>query len=282
MTAVKKINLSHLFHALDENHQGKVEVCDLFEPEANEKTIRISKEESTESVLKVAKSFDNFYSVQENSLNPEKAIQLAALMVTDRERFFSDPVQSILNPRKDTSINITTIYNRDYNSLTEKYQVLEEIEKALNQFVNSSSLVYDVESISDEFITNSIFHANDIQNRKDHMETGEWGNLKLCLTDSELLIICQDPHGKLIPSYLFSRIYTCATSDIAGTINMGQGGAGIGSFLVHSMSSSYIIAVKENVQTIISSVLPLKMSNRKRVQLPKNVYSLYVKEKKNG
>lgn len=283
MTAVKKTNSFQIESLLDFKYSGKVELCDFFESNNKENVIRISVNEPSNVILEKAKEYNTFFSIQEDSHNPEKALNLAAQMVLEPDKFFTDPINCILNTKQNEANKITIIIDRDFSKLEEKYLILSEIEKTVLNSINSNSMMYDIESIADELVTNAIFHATqEIQKRKDHMISGAFGNIKLAMTENELVISCRDPHGTLMPKNLFSRIYTCATTDIANSINMGSGGAGIGSFLVHSMSAYYIIAVEENVQTIFSSVLPLKMSNRKRLKLPKNLLSIFLKENKNG
>jgi len=283
MSTAKKAELFKLFSFLDKAYSDKVLLCDLHDNCSDSNLIRMSVNETSETVLERAKQFSTFYSVQEESHDPFKAMNLAALMIATPEKFFSNTIMSVLNPTSSSEINVTEIINRDFTNLDEKYIILEEIEKAVTGRVNSSSIIYDIESIADEFITNAIFHAtSEVENRVNHMKQSKVGNIKLACTENELIISCVDPHGKLNPEKLFSRIYTCITTDIASSINMGQGDAGIGSFLVHGMSTYYIVAVEENKRTIITSVLPLKMSNRKRLKLPKNLFSLFIKEKQDG
>lgn len=283
MTAVKKTNSFQIESLLDTRYLGKVELCDFFDANKKDNVIRISLNEPSDVVLKKAKDFNSFFSIQQDSYAPEKALNLAAQMLLAPKQFFTDPINYILNPTQNQNIKVTTIINRNFSKLEEKYLILSEIEKAVQNTINSGSMMYDVESISDEFITNAIFHAtHEIKTRKDHMINGAFGNIKIGITEDELVISCLDPHGTLQPKNLFSRIYTCTTTDIASSINMGNGGAGIGSFLVHSMSAYYIIAVEENIQTIFSTVLPLKMSNRKRLKLPKNLLSIFLKENEDG
>lgn len=283
MTAVKKTNSFQIESLLDSRYLGKVELCDFFDANKKDNVIRISLNEPSDVVLKKAKDFNSFFSIQQDSYAPEKALNLAAQMLLAPKQFFTDPINYILNPTQNQNIKVTTIINRNFSKLEEKYLILSEIEKAVQNTINSGSMMYDVESISDEFITNAIFHAtHEIKTRKDHMINGAFGNIKIGITEDELVISCLDPHGTLQPKNLFSRIYTCTTTDIASSINMGNGGAGIGSFLVHSMSAYYIIAVEENIQTIFSTVLPLKMSNRKRLKLPKNLLSIFLKENEDG
>ncbi|MCB9025774.1 MAG: hypothetical protein H6625_05620 [Bdellovibrionaceae bacterium] len=283
MTAVKKTNSFQIESLLDTRYLGKVELCDFFDANKKDNVIRISLNEPSDVVLKKAKDFNSFFSIQQDSYAPEKALNLAAQMLLAPKQFFTDPINYILNPTQNQNIKVTTIINRNFSKLEEKYLILSEIEKAVQNTINSGSMMYDVESISDEFITNAIFHAtHEVKTRKDHMINGAFGNIKIGITEDELVISCLDPHGTLQPKNLFSRIYTCTTTDIASSINMGNGGAGIGSFLVHSMSAYYIIAVEENIQTIFSTVLPLKMSNRKRLKLPKNLLSIFLKENEDG
>ena len=283
MTAAEKPNEKNILDFLLSKYIGKVNFCDIRDKSAGDNYINISSNTEPNVIFEKAKKFDIFHSVQEDSFSPDKSINLAAFMITNPQKFLEDPICSILNPNQETNVKINMIFEKDFFKLDEKYSILEDIEKAVMTHIKSGSLIYDVQSISDEFITNAIFHSTSIiEDRKEYIEQGKLGNIKLAVSEDELLISVTDPHGTLKPSKLFNRIHTCYTSEIADKINMGQGGAGIGSFLVHGMSASYIVAVQENIQTIVSSVLPLKMGNRKRTKLSKNLHILYVEEKHNG
>ncbi len=284
MTAAEKTSPLDLSQHLDSSYKNQVKICnwgDLLSAN-NKNVIWTSQGLSSVEILKKIKSERNFHLVQTDSLDPEVEVNLAAKILVSPKEFMKSPLHFILNPTGNENKE-EIVYSKDFSKQEEKYKILEEIEETVIEKINSNSLIYDIQSISDELMTNAIFHAqSNIENRKKYMENGRLGNISLAVDSSRVIISCMDPHGKLVPEKLFERLYTCYTSEIAGAINQGRGGAGIGSFLVHGMSASYIVAVEENVQTVISCILPLKMSNRKRLSLSKNIHCLYVKGSQHG
>jgi hypothetical protein len=285
MSAVLKQPEINLLDLIDEKFKSQIQIYQIDKNNFNliptvQPTIWFSEGVPSEVYLNQFKQQRNFHFVQKDSLGYELELNLSAKMLLQPHEFFQNPVETILNP---VTKKAEIIFSKDFSRQDEKYKILEEIESAVNSRLSSTSLMYDIQSISDELMTNAIFHAQSIiENRKLHMEFGKLGNITVGVDDSRIVISCTDPHGTLRPEKLLERIYTCYTTDIAGTINQGKGGAGIGSFLVHGMSASYTIAVEENKRTFISATLPIKMSNKKRLALSKNIHCLFLKESQHG
>jgi hypothetical protein len=283
MSAAQKSPVFNLYSFLNDEFKNRVSLLDFSESKFTSSSIWLSSGKSSEEILNKFKDHRNFCFVQEDAVKSEIEINFAAKMILEPKEIFINPVKTILDPTGKNSNEVSVLLERQFTEQEEKYEILEAIEKDVVPQIHSNSLVYDIQSITDEMVTNAIFHSTSvIENRKQHMDEGKIGKITIAKDLDRILILCEDPHGKLIPEKLLNRIYTCYTTEIAGTINQGKGGAGIGSFLVHGMSATYILAVQENQKTIIGSILPLKMSNRKRLGLSKNLHCLYLKENKNG
>ena len=282
--AAEKINdiLTNLEKSLPVEATGKVnlKVCLDFE-KANKDTIIICEGMAPDKLLYLVLNSDCHHIVNKDAQCVENELQSSAEMILNPKKFLENPMETIFNPFSDTK-NYSIIYDRKFRHLDEKYEILEEAEASISQYCKSSSFIYDVQSIADELVTNAIFHSRDIEKRENFLDGTQFGHLQLAINDQLLSICCRDNHGRLDTNKLFQRIYKCYNSQMAETINMGKGGAGIGSYMVHSMSTSYFVGVESGKTTVICSVLPLNMSNRKRLRLPRNLHYVNIKGDSNG
>lgn len=218
-------------------------------------------------------------------------LNVAALMLGRPDIFNQNPIGAILDTvtaSESTFAVKNKIFEFDFDSAKQKIEVLGGIEEVLSKKSTSSSIVSDVVIIADELFTNAVYNAPfvDLANtlpgasREDQnikMHNGKSAKIFMGADTNRLVIGCIDPYGRLNMMKLFSRIHKCYNSGVAKSMNMSGGGVGIGSFMVYNASTSYFVAVEENVSTMICCVLPLKMSNRIRLDLPKNLHYILKK-----
>jgi hypothetical protein len=86
-----------------------------------------------------------------------------------------------------------------------------------------------------------------------------------------LLVGIEDPFGSLDVKAYLNRIHKCYSS-VKDSINFGEGGAGIGSYIIFNAGSSLYYGVKPGQTTLLICVLPYKMSRRQREDLPKHLH----------
>lgn len=212
-------------------------------------------------------------------------LNVAALMLGQINIFRHDPVSAILNTTKAGSslADNKNIFEFKFDRAEKKTEVLCGVEAALQEKSASSSVVSDVVVVADELFTNAVYNAPfvDLENtlpgapREDQnvkMHDGKFAKIFMGADTSRLVIGCVDMYGTLNLMKLFSRIQRCYNSGVGESLNMGNGGAGIGSFMVYNTAASYFALVDQGVRTIICCVLPLKMSNKARLSLPKNLH----------
>jgi len=289
MTAAKKwvSAVEQINNTKDITLSESVELIDLKNVTTGgiyDKKIAICRDTPPEKNLAKTLETNIKHIVQINALEFKKEVATSDLMIVDPNKFFENPSAAILDPVNfaKNCQKIEPIFNYKFTNLSEKGKIINRIETVLLKFCKSKSFIYDVQLVSDELITNAIFHATeDIDTRKDYMTVPNQGEIFIAKDKNRIVVGCKDTHGKLNPKKLFTRLHLCYTSEIAEKINMGKGGAGIGSFLIYNVSSSYYVAVCENVQTIVCSLIPLQMGNRKRQKLPKNLHYIYFEENQN-
>ncbi len=216
----------------------------------------------------------------------------AKLMLESPQRFFEFPLSSILNADQASAVQEETLSH--FKIHFSQHKEKEIVSQALNSYLNtlniSSSLFDQINLVFDELFTNAVYNAPfahlpkelKVQSRNDNvieMPQGLSAKIGIGVVDNQLVLFCHDPFGSLSLPEFIQRIRDCYDRGMAEMMNMGRGGAGIGSHMVFAASTSFFAAVDPGVQTIIACSFPLKMSNKKRLELPKNVHFLGLGER---
>lgn len=202
--------------------------------------------------------------------NPFYDLDLSVLVALDQVKAYAqaDPIALLGNREKS--------YRFQVRSLVEKQGTLEKVSEILDSHNVSRSLKEDSLLCADELITNSIFNAP-FKEKKDRKITdlkipGECPVLfDITIGENEFVISCVDPFGSLELVPFFERIRSCYQSGVGESINYGQGGAGIGCYLILEHCLSFVLGVVPGKRTSIYCRFPLKMSSKLRKSLPKNI-----------
>ena len=141
----------------------------------------------------------------------------------------------------------------------------------------------DILLCSDEVITNSIYNAPFVDQHnnfsgptrdfsKVQIDPDKKARFFIGADPDRVIIGCRDQYGTLNPDKLIDRIKRCYESNPGEVMNFGQGGAGIGSFLIFDSCVSMYIAVDAGQSTTICCAFPLGLSATKRSLVPKNLH----------
>ncbi len=211
---------------------------------------------------------------------------VALRMQSDPDSFRSFPVSTILLPDRageETEKNFLRA-SIDFTYSGEKAAILYELQRQLDEMQVNPQLTKDISVAADEMFTNAILNAasgngdellvgayrsiGGIEMAKGHRGTLFWG------TDGERLVLgCLDTVGGLDIRMQLQRIRQCYEFGIENLIQMDpQAGAGIGSYLVFNSATSYYASVHKGRFTLLCCAFPLKLRNRIRLQLPKNLH----------
>jgi len=216
----------------------------------------------------------------------DKEILSAESMVRCPESYLEFPVATILSPN-DMSIDAEKkllLIDQTFNCSSQKQDSLTLITDAMQSKGLSQTIMDDVVAVADELFTNAIFnapfvdkttHVNPGVSRSDltiTMDSGKSGRLFLAHDESRLVIGCRDPFGSLELKRYMAKILATYQQGAAATINFGSGGAGIGSYIIFNAGSSLFFGVWPGRATQLCCVVPLGLSNRKRVQLSKHIH----------
>lgn len=255
-------------------------------PPSDSQNVGVGAGLSPQDVLRFATDHGFSHLCQKDGFNFDRQLESAKTLVTSPESYFQLPVSSILKP---TAMNEATeksliCLDERFDSSQQKRSLLDSITKYLEEKGLSQTLIEDVNAVADELITNAIFNAPFIDmrtntnpglNRMDteiKLKAGKFGRLIMAHDETELVIGCEDPYGSLNLDHYLNKIRTTYLRGPAATMNFGSGGAGLGSYIIFNAGSSLYFGVKASRVTLLCCSIPLKMSYKKRVQLPKHLH----------
>ncbi|MEK7355834.1 MAG: hypothetical protein AAB250_05265, partial [Bdellovibrionota bacterium] len=87
-----------------------------------------------------------------------------------------------------------------------------------------------------------------------------------------LVLGVRDSYGLLKFEQVLSRIAKCFEEGMAGSIKQGEGGAGIGSFMVFNACISYYAGVERGKRSVVCVSLPVGIGRREGNAIPKNIH----------
>jgi hypothetical protein len=212
--------------------------------------------------------------VQQDGLAFESEKLCAEIMVQKPSEFMSDPINVILGGGQKPvgALDLSVKCGPD----EKKAAVLLRFENFLTSLSGSKSIQDSAILVADELFTNAAKNAWNSTARQPDSGPIRRGDLHFFAKSdgSRLVIGCSDSFGELSLTKVLSRIGVCFTEGVARSINQGQGGAGIGSFLVFNSSISYYLGVNRGQQSVVCAAFPLAVSNREFTELPKNIHLL--------
>lgn len=255
----------------------------LLEPH---RSIVVTFEESPELLLARCLNSGVKHICQVDSGALESELNTAALMLKDPETFLKYPVSSVLAPAEASASKEAelTVLSASFNRVAEKPAHLGQLRQLLMSQQCSGSLLADVILIADEMYTNAVFNAPyidlktgynpGIDRGDESITTGKEypAQLMVGYTDERLVITCRDPFGTMSVPLLIERIYDCFVKGVSESMRMTGGGAGIGSYLVFSISSSTYVGVSKGKSTVVAASVHWKWNVRRRNAATKNMH----------
>jgi hypothetical protein len=222
---------------------------------------------------------------QTQGLMYKEELQSAEVIDLNPSVFFLTPATAMLWP---TELNIrdekkSLLLDIALRSSQEKISILHKLKFTLLGLTKSQSMSDEILAIADELITNALFNApfvnpgTNINEKVDRnkivsLAEAQAGRFFLAEDGTRLLIGCEDPFGSLnVPAYL-RRVSDCYTNSVGKTMNFGQGGAGIGSFIIFNSGSSLYYGVSPGKQTVLGCLIPYRLGARQREGLPKHLH----------
>lgn len=216
----------------------------------------------------------------------DEELKSANSIIECEENYFQFPASTILTPDSINPVSEKSLIVSDqcFDNSAKKPEVLQNLTDAMQSKALSQTIMDDVIAVADELYTNVIFNAPFVdlhtqtnpgisRNAADvQLEAGKEGRLFFAHDAKRIVIGCADPFGTLDLNKYLCKIRSTYQKGPAAAINFGPGGAGIGSYIIFNAGSSLYFGVSPGQLTLLSCVIPLGMSNRKRMQLSKHVH----------
>lgn len=273
-------------HKLLPNAPVELDLSQLATLKVENHHIGIGETLPPEDLLKLATEVGFTNICQKQGFEFQRELKSAHALVESPESFLEFPVASILSPHglNRQAERGFVLMDEMFDSSAQKRSVLTSVLKALDSKSLAQTMIEDVTAVADEFFTNAVFNAPFIDtttmrnpgiSRQDleiKYETGLQGRLFLASDDSRLVVGVMDPFGALDLKFYLNKIKATYLRGPAATMNFGPGGAGLGSYIIFNTGSSLYFGVWPKRATVLCCVIPLGMSYRKRVQLPKHLH----------
>jgi hypothetical protein len=223
---------------------------------------------------------------QKNGHLFDQEIKSSVAMIESEDNYFNFPAGTILTPHDLSATSERALITTEtyFDNSNQKSAILGNITSALQAKAFPQTIIDDVIAVSDEYFTNAMFNAPfvDMNTHKNpgvsrnsldiKLADGKQGRIFLAHDANRLVIGCQDPYGSLNLNRYLSKVRSTYQRGPAAAINFGPGGAGIGSYIIFNAGSSLYFGVWPGHSTLLCCVLPLGLSNRKRIQLSKHVH----------
>ena len=216
--------------------------------------------------------------VQKNSLAYDLELEASKIMIEKPSLFFADPL-SVIFGNNDETMPPQVFFSKRYDVSEKKSTVLDEFSKYLAGLAKVGRIWDQALLVADELYTNGIKNAwappkpgaklfdgaPECSGHVDFFARSENGRLA---------IGCQDSFGRLEMDTVLGRIMLCYNNGVANSIRRGNGGAGIGSYMVFESCVSYYVAVEPGVSSVVCVVLPIGISLSLAADIPKNIHLL--------
>ncbi|MGE4132174.1 MAG: hypothetical protein AB7F86_11090 [Bdellovibrionales bacterium] len=219
--------------------------------------------------------------VQDSSPHFDVELSCAVEMLDKPETFFSHPMATLLTPDSvsDESEKSLKLWSDTYSKSDEKDRIVHDLGNVVSALARPQSLVDDVRLVADELFTNSLYNAPGAgqsgtkkRNQAVELVPGKSCTMKLGKSDSRLVLICEDMFGSLrVDSYL-NRMLECYRDGVRTAMRWGDGGAGIGCYLIFESCMSLSIGVQPGVKTLVASVFALDKGIRARHEISKSIH----------
>ncbi len=223
---------------------------------------------SSERILNLAVEYRFKHVLQRTSADQPRQIETSKIMLESPDVFFKFPLTSIFSPKQ---VNASTekklkVLEFKFKSLDQKNIALAKIVEKFRGITKNKASLMDIKLVADELMCNAILNApfvNDVETGSEAKSKARKKAVRLAkifigLSSNEIVIACEDTYGSLDIVKLLARVRDCfSKSKGVGIANLGNYGAGLGTFMVFSAAKSMYFAVEKNKRTLVCCVIPL-------------------------
>lgn len=262
------------------------EVTDEWNSPVDSTCIGVGEGMEPENILHLATDLGFWHVCQKQGHEFDKELKSAQNLVGNEDLYREFPLSVILTPdavSKESERSLLA-YEQQFDSSNQKREGLDSLSNVAQTRGISQTVIDDLIAVADELFTNAIFNAPfvDINTQKNpginrhtgevKLDGGKFARMFLAHHENRLVIGCSDPYGSLDLKRYLNKIKATYLRGPAATMNFGAGGAGIGSYIIFNAGSSLYFGVWPGQATVICCVIPVGISNRKRLQLPKHLH----------
>ena len=195
-------------------------------------------------------------------------IETTAALIESPARYFENPGPVVLDQLCKSKV-------MNFNSANDKKNLMKDVELFLTENV-TGSIQDPALRIIEELYMNAILDAPAEAGKTDQTQVhlpSESAQLTLCLSDVYLSITCKDTYGSLVPANLLRRLSQVYREGAGSAMRMNSGrGAGIGCVLMFEQCSGLYFGVKKGIATVVSALIPYKLSSRQREEFKKSLH----------
>lgn len=254
-----------------------LELPDLtLAPERARNSIGVAASMPPEEVIRLVANTELRHLVQKNGLAFDSELALARIMIKRPRAFLDQPIGLILGPSEDPDKlpGLSVVSTVD----EKKGKTLQQFENYMMALKGSKTIREQALVIADELYTNGAKNAWPAGSRAFRSTPERPGIVEFfARSDGTRLVFgCKDSYGEMGLNSVVSRIHSCYNKGVAQSISQGEGGAGIGSFMVFNSCLSYYAGVEKGRRTVVCVALPLGMGLREASELPKNIHLVSV------
>lgn len=271
---------SALFHGVDlalANIDSNIEICDATSlaqddlSAKNPQTSILASQDFEPAQVVATMAKNNFRSfVQKRESHFVTDLGLSSRHLVDPSSYFSHGGRSAIS-------DVHREFEFKFNSASDK----AELKNAVMEFVSeiaSDNVSESVDAILEELYMNAILDApkeavNQGRNNCSY-EPDKTAVIRIFQSDSRLAIVCEDPFGSLNLAKLVNRMDEVYQKGAGTAIRLDDdgNGAGLGCMMMFEHCESLFMGVMPGKKTLVTCLIPLKVSNRKRAQIKKSLH----------
>jgi len=270
---------SSLFQDVDADTvalDSRIEICDMSSLDQDglktkdpKTSILVSQDFEPAQVVE-ALARNKFYSfVQKRESHFMKDLAATAQMLIDPKLYF-------LQGGRNSLGHIDREFEFKFHCESQK----PELKKAIEDFVlqiGSDNVNEAVEAVLEELFMNAMFDApKEAANQGQgecRYKSGHYSIIRIFQNETRLAVVCEDPFGSLNITKLIDRMDEVYRKGAGTTIRLDNaGGAGLGCVMMFEQCESLYLGVMPGEKTLVTCLIPLGVSNRKRTQMKKSLH----------
>lgn len=220
---------------------------------------------SANEIVSAALSTAGLHFMSMNNPFVEKEFNQSVELVRDPKKFFDNPGGMILG---EEALQKTIVFDLRHS----KEVIYDELYRFL-QKQNAERLQTDIQSLFEELYMNAIIDAPRIANLGSaETQEREQVEIAIAIDDEQVALSITDNYGSLDVQKFLKRTQEVQTKGAGKAMNMGSGGAGIGCYIMFERSVQIFLGVIAGEKTVVSCVVPLGVSNKKKETMGKSLH----------